>query len=429
MEFIRNYNKSIDRFNNDLSSFNLRLSRARSSYKLNDINIGDLVMTDVPPQFSNVQKDKTLTQELKNYWKDIKTKVNNLLSYMKNKSSHVREYLDEEFSMVVKKFLWDSAITRRSWWSLIFDEALYREKIAQAAVSIRVDSDEEIDYEFVQKLILNLEKIFQDYNTEFQIFDIALSIESKSFAHVYVLKKLVEIYGTKLIEKAENEHHVWESRKSSLCQFFISQLSPDQNKDKENARQCLRLFSEKLQRDLTVTGKTFVKQRLKAHENQFNRLKMQESRDSTLTSLSTDQLYSFVLNPTDFLVNDFNVIWKDFEMSLNKELKKKRENILSNFENLKESFSKLYETLVNFKESSETFQVQNLFQITQNFIPAEEELESLSSSRSSLMRQISLEIMNISHLKGRCASDLIFSLIGSRVFKRLFSIETQVESM
>ena len=48
--------------------------------------------------------------------------------------------------------------------NLIFDENRFNEKINEIIKLIKIDSEEEIDHECIQSLILKLDKIFEEYN-------------------------------------------------------------------------------------------------------------------------------------------------------------------------------------------------------------------------------------------------------------------------
>ena len=175
----------------------------------------------------------------------------------------------------------------------------------------------------------------------------------------------------------------------------------------------MRLIVEKIEEKLDKECKGLVEQSLKNEEIKFSRLKMQESRDLTLTTLTIEQLLSFVLDPTKFLVDDFALLWNDFETSINQTLKRKRAKMTKIFESLKECLTKLNDSISQLKKSSETFKVQEIFQIKQNF--------SDKDNTSEYERSVSIEIMNIVHLKGLCASDLILNLICSNSLKTNFS--------
>jgi hypothetical protein len=414
------------------SKFNIKHKPTNNRYlNLRQIKLDDLIMIDLPPKFyelqNEIQRNKNIsTSKLQEMWKDIKSKANQLLSWLRNRVSYQNEvpYLEEEFSSIIKSFIWNKAILNPPWLHLIFDETKYKARINEVVEEIKIDSEEEIDHELIQTIILKIENVFEDYNKEFGILDLALARDAKFFAHKYVFKKLLQIYATRRIENVENELTIWESKKESLRRFFISQLSPDQDKDKENAMQCLRIFNEKLQNKLSQTCIKHIEQKLQEHEEKFSRLKTLEQRDLTLTILSPKELLSFVLEPTEFLLDYFKVIWKDFEKSLNNEIVNIRSNTLKNFSSLKTSLRKLSESLMKNRLSRETFSANEIFQIkkaSRERGSLQREV-SLNSSRSSLFtRNDSLEINNIVHLKGLCASDFVFSLLFQNVSKTLFT--------
>jgi hypothetical protein len=381
MDFIDNFNYyDKHKFKEDLKNkFNLKLRPGK--YQLDKINLYDLEiygMSHVP--------------------------LNKMSSESNNSKKNM--YSEEEFSFVIKNFIKDKIITSPNDINLIFDESRYIEKINEILNSIKIDSEEEIDHECIQSLILKLDKVFEEYNKDYQFFDLSLSREAKTIAHLKVFKQLLTIYSTKVIEKSENELEIWQKKKDSMCKFFVSQLSPDQDKDLENSRQCLRLFSDILEKNFIENCKQRIETKLLKKEDQYTRLKMQASRDSTLISLNKSELLSFILKPTEFLLKDFQTDWVDFENSLNSDVSKEFNKMLKQFDNLNDCIQILHESISKLKKTAETFKVQELFVI--------------SKSTQKLKRSLSSEINNVSHLKGLCACELVFNLVCLNILKTTF---------
>jgi hypothetical protein len=397
IEFIDNIHYYDEyQFHKDLKiNFNVKLKPG--SYVIKKISLYDLEIDGM--HFPIV---KTTSESA---WNEVKRKIINTVNYLRNKSKK-NMYSDEEFSFVIKKFIKDKIIINSEQLNLIFDENRYNEKISEIIKSIKIDSEEEIDHECIQSIILKLDKMFEEYNKDYQFFDLSLSREAKSIAHLSVFKHLVTIYSIKTIEKSENELEIWQKKKESMSKFFVSQLSPDQNKDLENSRQCLRLFSEILEKNFIENSKQKIESKLQEKEDQFTRLKMQANRDSTLNSLNKSDLLSFVLKPTEFLLKDFQTIWIDFENSLNSDITKEFNKTLKQFDNLNDCFQKLHESISKLKKTSETFKVQDLFLI--------------SKSTEKLNRSLSSEINNVSHLKGLCACEIVFNLVCLNILKTTF---------
>jgi len=397
VEFIDNYHHYDEyQFHKDLKiNFNVRLKPG--SYVIKKISLYDLEIDGMPfPIVKNTSESA---------WNELKRKIINTVNSLRNKSKK-NMYSDEEFSFVIKKFIKHKIIINSEQLNLIFDENRFNEKINEIIKLIKIDSEEEIDHECIQSLILKLDKIFEEYNKDYQFFDLSLSREAKSIAHLSVFKHLVTIYSNKTIEKSENELEIWQKKKESMCKFFVSQLSPDQNKDLENSRQCLRLFSEILEKNFIENSKQKIESKLQEKEDQFTRLKMQANRDSTLNSLNKSDLLSFVLKPTEFLLKDFQTIWIDFENSLNSDITKEFNKTLKRFDNLNDCFQKLHESISKLKKTSETFKVQDLFFI--------------SKSTTKLDRSLSSEINNVSHLKGLCACEIVFNMVCLNILKTTF---------
>ena len=207
-------------------------------------------------------------------------------------------------------------------------------------------------------------------------------------------------------DKAQEELSLWKKKKDSLCKFFISQLAPDQNKDQDNSKQYLRLFTETLELTLTTKCKTLIEEKLKEKEEIFSRLKLQESHDLSITGLTKDELLKFVLKPTESLVDAFETLWTDFEASMNNIVRIKFNESLDIFDRLKESLSRLNDSISNLKTSSESFNANEIFQLKQE--------------------RLDVDINNIIHLKGLCASDLIFKLLCYNELETNFNPETSL---
>jgi hypothetical protein len=403
---------------------NKRIRELETSFKINlnnkspsseEISLTDMKMIDFPSSFNEIQNEfktsRSFPQKLKERCQNVKAKASHMLVYLRGKSNAKTLYLEEEFSSVIKDFIYNYGVSNKAVWSIAFDELKYKEKIHEILEEININKEEEIDYELIQNLIFKAENVFEQYNNDLSVFDLSLSRNSKSFAHNEIFKRLLNTYANKRLENAENELDVWNNKKENLCKFFVSQLAPDHEKDKENAKHFLELFSEELKNILSMNCIYFVEEKLKDNEENFSRLKILEQRDQTLNSLSPQQLLSYVLKPTEFLADYFKTIWKDLENSINNELKKKHSEFLKYFDTLKEILAKLHELISKKRATVESFNVNEIFQIKHS--------DSLSSY--ALKRENSIEINKIVHMKGLCASDLVFSLICQNGLKQNFT--------
>lgn len=387
------------------------LEKGKKDFK---ICITDLTMTNLPREDINTeqpsQNNHSYVQRVKNVCREIKK---NFLQSLKINSS--KNFSEDEFSFVVKNFICDRAIVNDAWY-LVFDKLKFLKKVDEISKSI--DKHQEIDQELVQSIILKLDNLFEEYNKDLKLFELTLTLEPKRHAHVVIFRELVKIYSDKNIQKAENELRIWEQKKDSLSKFFVSQLSPDQNKDSENAKQFLRLFSETLEVDLVKKCKLLINNKLEDKEVQFTRLRMQEKYDSSLTSLSKEKLLAYVLDPTEFLLSDFKILWSSIEENINQEIIVTQSNLAKNFKDLKNCFKQINEHLLQYKKSFETFRASQIFSLAHENAVDE---SGLKFSRSS-----SCEINKTGYLKGLCASILLFDFISAHPVKTTYNIENEI---
>ncbi|RNA20096.1 von Willebrand factor type A domain containing [Brachionus plicatilis] len=339
----------------------------------------------------------------------LKIKKKKKLVEIWNNSS--KNYSENEFSLIIRNYLSSKVISNNEWY-LLFDESEFLKKIIE--ISNKISFKNEPDYELVQSISLELEKLFEEYNNDLNFFDLALSNEPKRCAHIIIFKKMFVLYSNINIDKAINETNVWKQKKDSLCKYFVSQLAPDQFKDQENAKQYLRLFSEITEKELVNKCNSLIITEIERIGKNFTRLKMLEKHDSTLISLSRDKLLSYVLDPTNFLLNDFQILWDDFEENINKEILLIQSKLSKYFDLLKVCMQTIYNHLLENRNSFDSFRANVIFRLVND-----------NCSNENLSRISASEINNSCYYKGLCASILLFDFITSRSIQEKYSVEDE----
>ena len=327
-----------------------------------DVDLKDLIMTDQPPSFQHYQdKDKTSI---------LQDSVNNLAKFFefKNKQSQ-RLYTQEEFAAIIIRFI-QLRSTVDSEWDLIFNQNKFVKRISEL-VDDFLKNKNHFDHELVQTFVTKIDSVFDDYNSDLKVLGLSLSQEPKSLAHKIAFLKMFELFSKKREKEAYVVKDLWVAKRPELLQFFVSQLAPDQAKDKENAKQFVRKLVETIDKTLSEQQKTLITTRLKEREDDFSRLKLQASREASLTSMSKEDLLRFVLYPTEFIFSDFTCIWNDFKSSLRQEfniIKFEQIKLLDELANL---FRQLNEIMASMQTKRETFKAQELFR-TSKLLPESE---------------------------------------------------------
>ena len=343
-----------------------------SCFPTTDVDLNDLQMIDQPPNYQlQAEQDKATFLQWASH------RLRELFYGIQNKTSR-RLYLQEEFATVIIQHIqWRSTVNRE--WDLIFSQAKF-----VARVSLLVDDflngKMSFDHELIQTLILKIDRVFEDYNDDFKALGLVLSLEAKSLAHKIAFRKLLELFTAKFSSEAYNERDLWEAKRDELLQFFVSQLAPDQAKDEENAKQFMRTFAESIEQTLQDQMRGLIDTQVAAREDEFSRLRLQEKRDATLSSLSREKLLEYVLNPTEFIYNDFMLIWRDFEASLTSEFRIKQNEQLRLFDELKELLHRLNEQMSRLKTAPETFKAQELFRVANTLQLMPESAEQINKS-------------------------------------------------
>ena len=341
--------------------------RNGNSFQSTNIDLKDLVMIDLPPAFTQRYQEEEKTNTLQSL-------INSFADFLQPKKDDAsqqsqRLYAQDEFAAVVVQFI-QFRSTINADWELIFNKVKYTKRVAELADDF-LKNKNNFDHELVQSFVPQIDSVFDDYNSDLKVLGLSLSQEAMSLAHKIAFVKMFELFSEKRKKEAYVVEDLWVAKRPELLEFFVSQLAPDQSKDVENAKQFVRKLVETIDKTLSEQQKTLITTRLKEREDDFSRLKLQASRDASLTSMSKEDLLRFVLSPTEFIFRDFTSIWNDFRSSLRQEfniIKFEQIKLLDELANL---FRQLNEIMASMQTKRETFKAQELFR-TSKLLPESE---------------------------------------------------------
>ena len=344
--------KMVHQFTNELGH-NFKVGpRSGQSFQSTNVNLKDLMMIELPPLFQCYQ-EKDKADRLQALMNDFQSKDNQLL----------RIYKQEEYASIIVQFV-QLCSTIKSDWDLIFNKTKYISRVT-ALVDDFLKNKNNFDHELIQTFIPKLQNVFDDYNNDLRVIGLSLSQETTSLAHKIAFCKMFELFSAKIKKEAYSVQELWMDKRPELLQFFVSQLAPDKAKDEKNAKEFMRKLLESIYQTLSKRLQTLITTRLNEKEDYFSRLHLQANRDATLTSLSAEDLLKFVIHPTEFMLNDFTVIWNDFKNSLILEFDNIKFEYSKMLDELKNSFKKLNTIMAPLKTKPETFNAQALFKTTQ----------------------------------------------------------------
>lgn len=276
----------------------------------------------------------------------------------------------------------------------IFSEKRFIDEIKSAIIALLQTKSgyRSIDHEIVQTLTSNINKIFENYNKEFAIFGLALSKNMKSLAHLITFKELFMKHLCENEQKVDTQLNIWREKKNNLCKFFVSQVSPAENKDEENSRHFLTKFTEEVTKISTAKAKTFIEERVASEESDFSRIKLLMSCDKTLTTLDNRALREYVLDPTQFFDGQFDIIWNDFENGMNKEIERIKQKHADLYDELKGIIGMVSKLVARSLNSAQDYKAQEIFRLIGDF--------DKTTLTTDLNNNKDVEINEITHLKG-----------------------------
>ena len=322
-----------------------------------NIDLEDLAMTSLPPNFLCCPEEDN-----HNLLERVENGLRDLIAIQRKKASR-HAYKQDDFAAVIIQYILYRSTQNGTEWELIFSREKFVKRICDVVDDFLAGKNS-FDHELVQKLILKIESVLNDYNSDFKMLGLSLDQQATSLAHKIAFRKLFETFTAKRKREAYAVHVLWEKKRDELLEFFVSQLSPDQTKDEENAKMFIRKIAETLEETLDDELQSLFQNESSKRQGELGFLQLQANRETTLISLSSQELLSFVLDPNKIIKQDFTILWHDFTNSIIKHYETTRLEELKMLDELKKLLNKLNQTMALMKKAPESFKAQELFQVS-----------------------------------------------------------------
>ncbi len=194
-----------------------------------------------------------------------------------------------------------------------------------------------IEIDLIQKIVGLINTVINEINLELLVFKLSLSKQAKSSIHTFILILLTMFYYD------EQKHHfnqqilTLNKEKPSLLTYFISMVVPDAQCDTEGAELFANKVKNAVQSSLMRDAQIIITRIIETQQN-LNRKQIQIICDGKLHAAADDDdwLFRYIDAPTDIIIEEFQILWKEVEKTINQQLEKEKnqwKNILIEFFN------------------------------------------------------------------------------------------------
>jgi GTPase Era involved in 16S rRNA processing len=213
-------------------------------------------------------------------------------------------------------------------------------RIVQETVAIIVGNSairRPIEIDLIQKIVGLINTIINEINLELVVFKLALSKQTKSSIHTFILILLTMYY----YDEQKNHFHqqilTLNKEKQSLLTYFISMVVPDAQCDNEGAELFANKVKSAVESNLVRDAQMIITRIIDTQQN-LNRKQIQIICDGKLHAAADDDdwLFRYIDAPTDIIIEEFQILWKEVEKAINQQLEQEKnqwKNILIEFFN------------------------------------------------------------------------------------------------
>jgi GTPase SAR1 family protein len=201
--------------------------------------------------------------------------------------------------------------------------------ILQETIQVVHGNDEvrrPIEIDLIQKVVSLINTIFNEVNNELIVFKLLLSKQTKSNIHTFILILLTIFYYHEQENHFSQQLKTLDEEKSSLLTYFISMVVPDAECDKEGAALFANQVKNAIQSNLMRDAQIIIARIIQTKQPQLNRRYIQTICDGKLQAAtdSDDWLLRYITAPTDIIIEEFAILWKPIEETINHELQKEK---------------------------------------------------------------------------------------------------------
>ncbi|CAF0875790.1 unnamed protein product [Adineta steineri] len=194
-----------------------------------------------------------------------------------------------------------------------------------------------IEIDLVQKIVGLINTHINEINLELLVFNLSISKQIKSSIHLYVLILLTIFYYDEQKHHFSQQLSTLDEQKSSLLTYFISMIVTDAQCDKEGAELFANQVRSAIQSSLVRDAQKIITHAVQAQQN-LSRKQIQTICDGKLQgAVSNNQwLFRYIQVPTDIIVEEFKILWKQVETTIDQEIQKEKyrwRSLLSEFFN------------------------------------------------------------------------------------------------
>ncbi|CAF1401568.1 unnamed protein product [Rotaria sordida] len=217
-----------------------------------------------------------------------------------------------------------------------------------------------IEVDLTQKIVGLINTIINEINLELLVFKLTLSKQTKSNIHTFILILLTIYYYDEQKHHFQQQILTLNKEKPSLLTYFISMVVPDAQCDNEGAELFANKVKNAIQSGLMRDAQIIIARIIETQHN-LNRKQVQIICDGKLHAAADDDdwLFRYIDAPTDIIIEEFQILWKEVEKTINQQLEKEKnqwKNILIEFFNRIEF---MFSSLVN--EGSSVHYIDDIF--------------------------------------------------------------------
>ncbi|CAF3963734.1 unnamed protein product [Rotaria sordida] len=217
-----------------------------------------------------------------------------------------------------------------------------------------------IEVDLTQKIVGLINTIINEINLELLVFKLILSKQTKSNIHTFILILLTIYYYDEQKHHFQQQILTLNKEKPSLLTYFISMVVPDAQCDNEGAELFANKVKNAIQSGLMRDAQIIIARIIETQHN-LNRKQVQIICDGKLHAAADDDdwLFRYIDAPTDIIIEEFQILWKEVEKTINQQLEKEKnqwKNILMEFFNRIEF---IFSSLAN--EGSSVHYIDDIF--------------------------------------------------------------------
>ncbi|CAF1479201.1 unnamed protein product, partial [Didymodactylos carnosus] len=245
-----------------------------------------------------------------------------------------------DFLKIVYNTICKEMATTPNAKSNILNISKFFDRIVEDAIAIVHGNDtipRPVDTNLEQKIVGLINTHINEINFELLVFQLLLSRQIIAFIHISIMILLTNLYYNEQRNHFDQQMSTLNEEKESVLTYFISMVVPDEQCDEKGAHIFANKVKKAVQSNLIRDAQQIIAHIIQTQQK-LNRKQIQIICDEKLQAVAYDNdwLFRYIDAPTDIIVEEFQMLWKQVEKTINQQLENEKyqwKNILIEFFN------------------------------------------------------------------------------------------------